>query len=669
MYDNYQITYHTDIETPSGALRQGVVVGVDYNENTISVRLRNTPNMISNDIVVTVKMPYAFLSSSGMFVGSVPSKDTNVFLTRSEGGEWCFVSFYSDQNTNLPTISENELLIQSSEDCKITLDNRNNIKIGSDYANLQINGKSSTINTVFDRQVKQTLASRSVDGVVQRDTNIASLYDNSVEFADDSFKYEIGLDPLTAVSYATGSSIKNPAFVENRSVVFEFAQNYTIRDDLNESKVYKKDSDRLKDQLPVIFGRSNSSSDILNLNPSEPNFLIESVSGTVIDIFGNILDLNRSVIPIGKEKSSSLKKSEDPSRAFLKIREAERKSIAFHFEINSRKPKLPDLYSKDDFARSRSRFFVDIDKEGQFKINVPASSETGNVPVLTRYENFSRLKAPEGKKLPENTDVLHDSFSILNQVKLMEEDRQASPIDRIELAKNSADDVSKNYITLGTPYHNVLKSCFAFQEKSARELIRQSQTNTGPNNSEIHPTIQHLMDIEPIKNIVQPTIQVSGKNANAGGRSGAINLDGFFSLSVGANTSDKQSAWIDMQGGIIANFGRDKNNISAAVSMDGDLIVQIGQNPEDPEDNESVVTVDSRFGKQSFRGGSLDIRVLNEGNSATFVRIDKHGVTVLTPGIMTLKGSEINLVADGNVTISGETAFINDTPFYRYKID
>lgn len=669
MYNGSSITHLTDIEVPSGTLRKGVVVGIDSAENTMSVRLRNAPNMISNDIIVTAKMPYGFLSSNGLFVGSAPSKDTNVLLSRSEGGEWCFVSFDSEQGYELPKLTENELLIQSSDDCQVILDTKNNIKIGSDSANLHINTSSSSISSVFDRQVKQTLASRSVDGIVKRDTNIAFMYSNSTDFADDAFKYQVGLDPQTAISFSTANGTKNPPFVENRNVVFEFAQNYSIRDDLTESRVYKKSSDKIKDKLPQIFGRSHSSSDILNLNLSEPNILIESVSGTVIDIFGNILDLNRSVIPVGKESKLSLKKSEDPSKAFLSIKEAERKSIAYHFEINSRKSGLPDNSLKNDFARSRSRFFIDIDKEGQFKINVPASSETGNVPLLTRYENFSRVKLPEGRKLPEKTDVLHDSFSILNQVKILDEDRPASPVDRIELSKNSETDILKNHITLGMPYHNVLKTCFAFQEKSARELIKHSQNNSEANNNGIHPAIQHLMDVEPIKNIVQPTLQVSGKNANAGGRSGSINLDGFFSLSVGANTSDKQSAWIDMQGGIIANFGRDKNNISAAVSMDGDLIVQIGQNPEDPQDTESVVTVDSRFGKQSFRGGALDIRVLNEGNSATVVRIDKHGVTVFTPGIMTLKGSEINLVADGNIKFHCEDVFFPDDVKFRYKPD
>lgn len=654
------ITY--DIESPIGALRYGVVLGVNSSDKTMSVRLRNSPNLLSNNIVVTVDVPYVFLLSNGLFVGGLPSKNTNVLIARAESGEWKFVSFVPDQVSQSPELEPGTLLIRSSDDTKITLDTSNNIKIGSDLSNIHLDTARSTINSIFDRDIYQNLAKRSVFGIVKRDVNPSLLFQSSKDFFDDNLKYDVGLDPTASISSSSFNSRKNPPFVESRSVIYEFAKNYSIRDDLSESKTYSKSWDKLKNKSNRLFSRSNSNSDTLNLNLSEPNILMESVKGTVIDIFGNILDLNRMPIPIGKDKNLSIKNSEDPSKTFLDIRASERKSIAFHFEINSRKANFPDIDSKSDFARSRSRFFIDIDKEGQFKINVPASSETGNIPLHTRYENLYRINLPNGKNLPQLTDVVHDAFSILDQVKILDGDRIASPLDRIELSKNENNGSDNNYITLGTPYHNILKTCFAFQEKSAKHLIKMSQNIQ-------HSKIQYLVDLEPIKNIVQPTIKISGPSANAGGRSGAINLDGFFTLSVGANTSDKQSAWIDMQGGIIANLGRDKNDISAAISMDGDLIVQIGQNPEDPEDKNSLSVIDSRFGKQLFRGGVLDIRVLNEGNSATVVRIDKNGVTILTPGVLTLKGSEVNVISESNLLLEGESVIINERSVARFPFD
>ena len=54
-----------------------------------------------------------------------------------------------------------------------------------------------------------------------------------------------------------------------------------------------------------------------------------------------------------------------------------------------------EVFPDADYGRQRSRFFIDIDKEGQFKLNVPASSEKGNVPILTRYENYSTINSFE----------------------------------------------------------------------------------------------------------------------------------------------------------------------------------------------------------------------------------------------------------------------------------
>src|SRR5690606_16539066 len=112
--------------------------------------------------------------------------------------------------------------------------------------------------------------------------------------------------------------------------------------------------------------RKQSRADTLSLSLFSPNYLMETIKGTVVDIFGNILDLNRSVIPIGSENATiRLDQNDNKSKAFLRIKELERKSLAYHFEINSRKDltgdngqiSLPDISSNEDYARNRSRFF------------------------------------------------------------------------------------------------------------------------------------------------------------------------------------------------------------------------------------------------------------------------------------------------------------------------
>jgi hypothetical protein len=61
-------------------------------------------------------------------------------------------------------------------------------------------------------------------------------------------------------------------------------------------------------------------------------------------------------------------------------------------------------------------------------------------------------------------------------------------------------------------------------------------------------------------------------------RSGQVNLDGSLELNIGANTIDRQSLWLDTAGGIVGNVGRDLNNNSLILGMDGNAFVQVGSN-------------------------------------------------------------------------------------------
>ena len=79
---------------------------------------------------------------------------------------------------------------------------------------------------------------------------------------------------------------------------------------------------------------------LLSLSLVSPNFLMETVKGTVIDIFGNILDINRAPIPVGDSQNLTLSTANGnnvTSQSFDNIKAAERNSIAYHFELNARK--------------------------------------------------------------------------------------------------------------------------------------------------------------------------------------------------------------------------------------------------------------------------------------------------------------------------------------------
>jgi hypothetical protein len=132
---------------------------------------------------------------------------------------------------------------------------------------------------------------------------------------------------------------------------------------------------------------------------------------------------------------------------FTALRSESRKTIAYHFEINTRKPNPPDLTNlssfvnnSSDYIRQKSKFQFDIDKEGQFKLFVPMSSETGNIGLLTRYENYTTARAVKDNTDPRafirssnNIDVLHDVFgqNVINIVGNSDDTKAfAVPVDR-----------------------------------------------------------------------------------------------------------------------------------------------------------------------------------------------------------------------------------------------
>jgi len=387
---------------------------------------------------------------------------------------------------------------------------------------------------------------------------------------------------------------------------------------------------------------------------------MEVIKGTVVDIHGNILDLNRNILPIGRVDELSLRKNPDKADALTRIRALERKSLAYHWEINTRKagvmddgketiPSPPDVNDFNNYARNRSRFFLDIDKEGQFKLNVPASSETGNIAFLTRYENYPSLLAKDDEtinpneflKNAERRDIYLDSFSGKPAIKISTSDSvldgYEAPVDR----KTNAP------MLFGTAFHDITKVCFG----SLPDAVKINLYEPAP-----------IQDIEPYEKFVEENLIVSGKDANIGGRSGTINFDGHISLNVGANTSDRQSLWTDFAGGIVSQVGRDKRGVSWAAQLDGDLVLQIGGVGIGN-------TFDSRFAEENdgARIGALDIKIMANDRPMTIFRLDGAGIQVATEGKIQFDANQgIHFTTHGNLTFNGErVAFFTNTQIPR----
>jgi len=651
-----------------GLLRRGWIHAFNEAKGKIFVKLLNSPVSGSNP-PVTVDAPHGLFYNNGIYVGTAPDIGTPVVVGLGSGGEYYFVSFLSENKNKVPTLTPGELLISSNDRTRITLNTSNHITIGSDGNKIQINTTQNYMSRNFHNDYKFTQASRKIDGVIKRDLIRNTNFSQNSKLEGTGYEPEyhiISMDPTVTSSPIISGSSKNPPFVENRETIYEFQYKSNIADDLNESTIYS-DTGTKKRKDYSYPSRRVSRADTLSLSLVSPNYLMESIKGTVVDIFGNILDLNRFPLPIGKDQNTiKSDKSTDKVKSFLNIKALQRKSLAYHFEINTRKDlsgksgtvALPDITSSKDYARDRSRFFIDIDKEGQFKINVPASSEAGNIPLLTRYENYSTY-GPEDNGNPDkivqlenNQDIFHDCFGA-QAIKpvpkgfqpIDKDNRRGSIALKTGDGANAApkDRLTNQHISHGMVYHDILQTCFVHQNNDYLNFQA----------GEVIPLTVDLSTIKKLENIVSPTIITSGNSANGGGRSGSINFDGSIELNIGANTVDRQSVWLDTAGGMVANIGRDKNGRSIIAATGGDVFLQIGG---------FGIAADSRFTEDNnIKEGVLDLRIMGSGGYCHMLRIDSQGVTVLTPGALRIHSKkDMTLTSDKNIRIECNTLILQE---------
>jgi len=636
-----------------GLLRLATIRG--YNgDGTVTIGLNGDP---SGPLSQPVPLPAAWVGQEGQFMGGYPSEGAPIIVSQSQGGQWYIVSFINSTNvsteqfissdsTKLSALRDGRALIQVRPDNRIIVDPESGTEIGNADSFLHINPIRNIISHNYKEEMSFTESARHVNGIIKRDLQenanrglLGSAYDSHVY---DSYLKHVCMDPKSPKSILTfGGKVRNPPLVEKRDLVYEFAHSYYIESDENELEKYS---------TPKFIKKfSNSRTDIradaLSLSLHDPNHLIETIKGTAIDAFGNILDINKSALPIGKIDSLSFTRNTDKQDAYTRIRAELRKSLAYHFELNARKgtaepevlppPNVVETSATTDYGRDRSRFTFDIDKEGQFKLNVPASSESGNIPLLTRSANFSAVIAPFGEndaneflKSDSGQEIYLENFGHLPSIKLSATDSTldgyASPID-LETSEP---------IKYGTTHHDIRSVCSEFQVIAPRNQANPPQKLIEW--YEKHPLNDNLTDLDYI---IKDKLTVSGSNADAGGRSGAINLDGFLSLNIGANTVDRQSLWMDCAGGVVSRVGRDKQGISYAGSMDGDVLIQIGG----PGIGN---TVDSRFSDQNdaYRNGTLDVRVAYNGQVAIFrigvIGKDSMGIDIVSPGTIMINSKQ-----------------------------
>lgn len=649
-----------------GLVKLASVVSVNTIKNTMEVRIESfSPGSSATQATIPLSQPYS--SNNGITVGSIPSPGTVIVIQQGSGGQWFFSSFFNRTFDNTGLDSES-FSIFSNKSTFLKVNKKDQIIIGDKRKNVTVQTSANNIfyNAYFDNISTFTEGSRSIIGVIKRDLKPNTNVPDDLKLQDtlyDNYLRPIGFDNTLSPNKYKNTILKNPPLIESRQLITEFPESSGILDDLKESDFYGVEN--IKQPNYKYPNRRLHKSDTLGLSLTNPNYLIESIKGTVVDYFGNILDINRYPLPIGQGKFTI--KSEDESKTdskkdkYLNLRALHRRGIAYHFELNARKDflidgqlKIPNINDNYDYARTRSRLYLDIDKEGQFKINIPASSESGNIPLLTRYENFSYISdEDEGNpnkviKRDDNLDILHDSFTADSYDIFKDEADKSKGCINIEYVDNKVniiDRITEEVIKHGTAFHDISNILYSFKRSDFFENIQ------------LHPDkIVDTTDYLFTGDFVSKTITV-GKNA--GGRSGQFSSDGFIELNIGANTVDRQSLWADLAGGIVAQVGRDKNNNSFVGSFDGDMLIQIGG---------FGITTDGRFTElnNTFRGGKIDIRVLNSGLQETIVRIENGGVTIMTPGQMKLySAGDMSLKSDAAMKIDAEELYVQDRLVYK----
>jgi hypothetical protein len=750
----------SDFPFISNHIRLAIVDDVNYEEGV--VRIRWMDNNAEDGQEIPIPHPFSG-RGEGIFIGIRPG--TMIALSMAALEQYIPVAiipgrgFYNEElgilseahfdDVGYPSIESGEIVLQGVSGNKIIIKSDGSLYVQNQFREgTLLSGESDEehrCSIITVPPVMYTISPAGVQafGVVRRDFRpdegefdaavVDPLFDPEYEHIIE----EVGRDPSKNVTRgtrkaSTGRSgtisdrFRNPPFMEKRGVIYEFGRPWLVDVQENEESLLNQDD------LPVRVSndRREHRTNVLSLSLLYPNELIESVDGTLVDIFGNLLDINRSVIltPGGNAQKDILESSTENARH----------TVVVHREINSRKgwayrtiktsgrppkavgapavPGLPDASSSANNAKDRSRWSVDIDKEGLTKINIPSSSETGNVPFLSRYESSSSVEVDDkgNPKLNSRTalnakqlyrsepdsgqprrDIFPDQFGpggitvVQRQVTPGNGETirtvDTAPNNRLAALKTSFVEGSQRLLPgkleAGTAFHDITQTAFALLDKTINRVSvdavdPDASTDVDSDDAATSDTVLRAVPSGSEGDVNRDDSGRPTNYPNAGGRSLNINLDGSLETSIGANTIDRLSWIMDTAGGIVARIGRDRSGRSAVIHMDGSLAMEVGG--FDFVGTSTSDQVDTRFSgggvaranglpkdQQMFRAGKVVIRVRRPNDDSTgpdtddedqVIIIDENGITIESTGRLNLKSSQDTIIqSKARIVLDSET--------------
>lgn len=638
-------------------IRPAIITGnVDTRNQTCNIKF--TDRSDNREYSVTLPHPMA---SNGWGVFAAPTPGTRVLVdfqqqerpqivnvVPSNAYSQDFSSHFNITDISVdepeyPDLRPGEIALQSLTGSNFCLFRDGRINLQADQINVEYSPEHNVASEKIGSRYVNTDAHREISGSIKRDRReipkeIESILDKLFNPNVDAPLTTIGRNPLLPSRLLTvnlnqsNESLRNPALVEHHSIIYEFSRPAMVQD-------HEKEVARLRgeggDFLSQNDRRDMARTDVLNLGLHLPNNLIERVEGTVVDIYGNVLDINRNVIKFNElikdEELKNFDKRVNLESALL------RRSIKYHFELNARKENLSeastdvlDGVNPDDPATatgySHSRLSVDVDGEGFVKFNIPATSNVGNIPLLSRYVNAHNpddRNAWEYRNSPR-VDVQHMGFG------------------NTELGVNIPEEYAPNNILqegapfkYRTAYHEILNT--------ASEILLDAGTTP------VADSISNVIDFGE-----------GGVAPNAGGRSIHGNLDGSLELNIGRDVIDKKSIVLDTAGSFVSRWGKDERGNSIVSQTDGDVLVQVGgdavEGDEVTADNKVAIFVKNGSGFHKLEFKEEGIFITSAPNTNLVLESSKN-LVLSAKGETLLGGESISLYgkfSNNGSTVEGE---------------
>lgn len=602
-------------------------------------------------------------------VSTVPNSSFSKDLTSDSN-----VSNVLAEAVGYPVIGPGEIALTGKLGSGLFLRNTGSLELNSSRSFLEF--RSDDLMTRSDLGISYNSARYQVAGTVLRDLRTVS---SDRESGQDKLTDLSFLDVLSQVGREPGDKVaalptnvgkpsqifRNPPFNEVRHLYQEFDQSFQVGTVDQESE--RQRSTAQTSYISQPNSRSNTVYDVLNLSTAIPNNLAESVIGTLVDIYGNILDLNRNVIDFGDD--ATVKSSPERIRYLAALG---RRSIKYHFEINSKKEATGTVAADSLSGRdlpigdSHSRWSVDVDGEGLTKINIPSSSNIGNIPLLARYVNQNSI-GTVGQELiggnrPER-DISHlafgdtrgDGISVpdtYSPADLGTKSRlryRSAYHDLINTAPQSLRNLpSRGAAAVGTFTSGINSAAGDGTLSGAAQAAGQAGLPSGPGLINLGGFNKAILD--GLNNLYGPDGSVAGQ-ANAGGRSIHANLDGSLELNIGRDQIDHKSLVLDTSGGVLARLGRMRESSQSASlisQLDGSVFIQVGGDQVEGDDE-----VDDPRVRLSVVGSAGTDEIIIDKKYVKIKSTNKNIILETTNDIILSAGGKI-LLMGRTVGIHGE---------------